>query len=48
MEKLEGFLFFFWSHRVAYGILDLQSGIKPIPPTGEAQGLNHWITREVL
>ena len=26
----------------------LVSGIEPTPSAGEAQGLNHWTTREVL
>ena len=29
------------------GILVPQPGIKPVPPALEAQGLNHWPTREV-
>ena len=37
----------FWAPcSVACGILVPQSGIEPLPPTLEAQSLNHWITTE--
>ena len=41
------FVFFFWLYCVAYMILVLQPGIKPVPPTVEAESLNHRIAREV-
>ena len=45
-----GYLFylFFWSCRVACGILVPQPGIKPVPPALEAQSVNHWTTKGVL
>ena len=41
------FHLFFWSCRVACGILVPQPGIKPVPPALEAQSVNHWTTRGV-
>ena len=38
---------FFWPHSVAYGILVLQEGPKPMPSAVEARSLTHWIAREV-
>ena len=29
------------------GILVPQPGMEPVPPTVEAQGVNHWTIREV-
>ena len=39
--------FFFWPHRVAYGILVPRPGIEPAPPELEAWSLSHWTAREV-
>ena len=41
------FLFFFWPHCAACGMLVPQPGIEPMPPALGAQSLNHWTTREV-
>ena len=41
------FVFIFWLHHAAFGILVPQPGIEPSPPALEAQSLNHWTTREV-
>ena len=38
---------FLWPHHTAYGILVPWPGFEPVPPTVEAQSLNHWTTREV-
>ena len=38
--------FFFWPHSVAYRILVLQEGPKPMPSAVEARSFTHWITRE--
>ena len=38
---------YFWPWYVACGILVPGPGIEPVPPTVEAQSLNHWTTREV-
>ena len=42
------FLFFFnfWPHRVAYWILVLRPGLKPLPPAAEMQSMNHLMPRE--
>ena len=37
----------FWLHGITWGILVLQSGIKPMPLVVEVWNLNHWTTREV-
>ena len=37
-----------WLCCVACGILVPWPGIKPVPPTVEAESLNHWIARDVL
>ena len=39
--------FFFWPHRVAWGLLVPRPGIEPAPPAVEAQRLNRWTAREV-
>ena len=42
------FLFFVFSPcRRACGILAYQPGLETVPPSVEAQGLNHWTAREV-
>ena len=41
------FLFFFWLHCTAFGILVPWPGIEPKPPEVEAWGLNHCTAREV-
>ena len=41
------FLFLFWPHRGACGILVPCPEIEPMPPAVEAQSPNHWTTREV-
>ena len=41
------FIYLFWPHRAACGILVPQPGIEPMPHTVEAQSLNHWAAREV-
>ena len=41
------YLFIFWSHCEACGILVLWPGIEPRPPALEAQSPNHWTTWEV-
>ena len=38
---------FFRPHCEAQRIIVPQPGIEPVPPAVEAQGLNHWTTREV-
>ena len=35
---------FFWPYHIAHGILVPQLGIEPMPPSLEAQTLNHWTT----
>ena len=43
------FLFLFFGHTEQHvGILVSWLGIKPAPPTVEAQSLNHWTAREIL
>ena len=34
--------FIFWWCHAAYGILISQSGIQPMAPALQVQGLNHW------
>ena len=41
------YIYIFWPHRVACGILVPRPGIKPIPPALGAWSPNHWTTREV-
>ena len=41
------FLFSFWLHCMACGILVFQSGMEPLPPAMEAQNLNPWTVRGV-
>ena len=41
------FLFLFWTHLTACRILVSWPGIKSEPFAVQAQGLNHWTTREV-
>ena len=41
------FIFFFWPHHAACGILVPWPGIKPMPPAVEVRSLNHWTTWEV-
>ena len=38
----------FWPLCVACGILIPRPGIEHVPPSVEAQSLNHWTAREVL
>ena len=38
--------FFFWLPWIVHGILVPRPGVKLLPPTLEAQSLNHWTTRE--
>ena len=40
------FVFNFWPHSVACGILVPQPGIEPAPSALGAQSLNHWTGRE--
>ena len=40
-----GCFFFFFGH-VACGVLVSLPGIEPIPPSLEAQSLNHWTARK--
>ena len=40
------FIFIFWPHHLACGILVSQPGIEPTPPTLEAE--SHWTARAVL
>ena len=40
------FLFFFWPHHAAYGILVPPPEIKPSPHAVKAQSLNQWTARE--
>ena len=44
---LQSFLFFFWPHHAARGILVPWPRIGPVSPAVEAQSLNHWTAREV-
>ena len=44
---LESYIYIFWPHRVACGILVPRPGIELVPPAGEVQSLNHWTAREV-
>ena len=46
-KEFTGRYFGFWLHCTVCGILAPRPGIEPMPPALEAQGLNHWITREV-
>ena len=39
---------YFWSFLVAYRILVLQSGVKPLPLALEVWSLNHWTARDFL
>ena len=39
--------YFFGLTGVTCWIFIPHPGIKPLPPAGEAQGLNHWTAREV-
>ena len=41
------FIFCFWLHCAAYGILGPEPGMESSPPAVEAWSLNHWTTREV-
>ena len=41
------FIYLFWPHYTAHGILVRQPGTEPATPALEAQSLNHWTTREV-
>ena len=41
------YLFIYWLHCTAYGILIPQPGIEPVSPTVEAWSPNHWTAREV-
>ena len=47
VPSLSFFVFTFWLHRAAGGILVPQPGIQPAPPAVEAWSLNHWAAREV-
>ena len=40
------FIFIFWLHCAACGILALQPGIKPLPMAVKVWHPNHWTTRE--
>ena len=40
-------IFFFWLHRVAWGILVPRPWIQPGPHALEVKSLTHWTTREV-
>lgn len=47
---LASFLFIFWPHHIAHGILVLQPGIDLVSPAMEAHYsgiLNHWTTKQV-
>ena len=39
-------IFFFFCHIEAFWILFPQPGMESVPPTVEAQSLNHWTARE--
>ena len=41
------FIFIFWPHREACGILVPLPGAEPVSPELEVQSLNYWIAREV-
>ena len=41
------FIYLFFDHIIASGILVPQPGIEPMTPEVEAQSLNHWTAREV-
>ena len=41
------YLFIYWPHLLACGILVPQPGIEPVSPAVEKQTLNHWTAREV-
>ena len=41
------YLFIFWLHHVACGILVPQPGMEPVPPVVGGWSFNHWIFREV-
>ena len=47
MDCLWGFCLLFWPCHAAFEILVPQPGVEPVSPAVEAQGLNHWTTREV-
>ena len=41
------FIFIFWPHHAAHGILVPQPGMEPTPPAVEAWSVNYWTAREV-
>ena len=46
VQVQDGVFNIFFFHIEAFGILVPQPGMESVPPTVEAQSLNHWTARE--